>query len=273
MKLTHDAMLVSLRISAWSGRQYDRKASNQVAIHHDASANAGRYNKRLLPKSAFATITATMSAARTDHYANTLPWDDQGNRLLPVANYDHYTALFDQYRETIIRNRTRFIEDYDLNIAQAQLELGRLYNPDEYPTKEALQAKFDIKYRVLPVPDADHFIAKLAVDDTERVKLDIESQIQERLGQAVTDLYHRLAESVEHVSERLTTDDQGKPLIFRNSMIDNIRDLVDIVPRLNIFQDPGPCTSVRRSENTHSQRRSQRTPTIRVLQPRHPHAG
>ncbi len=43
---------------------------------------------------------------------------------------------------------------------------------------------------------------------------------------------------MEHVSERLTTDDQGKPLIFRNSMIDNIRDLVDIVPRLNIFQDP-----------------------------------
>ncbi len=152
MKLTHDAMLVSLRISAWSGRQYDHKASNQVAIHHDASANAGRYNKRLLPKSAFATITATMSAARTDHYANTLPWDDQGNRLLPVANYDHYTALFDQYRETIIRNRTRFIEDYDLNIAQAQLELGRLYNPDEYPTKEALQANSTSNTGFYPSP-------------------------------------------------------------------------------------------------------------------------
>ena len=45
MNLTHDAMLVSLRISAWSGRQYDRKASNHVAVHHEASASAGRYNK------------------------------------------------------------------------------------------------------------------------------------------------------------------------------------------------------------------------------------
>ena len=50
MNLTHDAMLVSLRITAWSGRLYDRQASNHVAAQHDASASAGRYNKRLLPK-------------------------------------------------------------------------------------------------------------------------------------------------------------------------------------------------------------------------------
>ena len=42
MNLTHDAMLVSLRITAWSGRLYDRQASNHVAAHHDASASAGQ---------------------------------------------------------------------------------------------------------------------------------------------------------------------------------------------------------------------------------------
>ena len=86
MNLTHDAMLVSLRINSWSGRLYDRQASQQVAIHHDADTSAGRYNKRLLPKQAFAALAATMSNARTSHYANTLPWDDQGGRLLTVAN-------------------------------------------------------------------------------------------------------------------------------------------------------------------------------------------
>ena len=70
MNLTHDAMLVSLRISAWSGRLYDRQASNHVAAHHDAAASAGRYNKRLLPKAAFAALTATMSESRSQHYSN-----------------------------------------------------------------------------------------------------------------------------------------------------------------------------------------------------------
>ena len=237
MNLTHDAMLVSLRIAAWSGRLYDRQASNHVAAHHDAAASAGRYNKRLLPKAAFAALTATMSKARTSHYEGSLPWDDQGCRLLTVANYEHYTALLDGLCERMVRERARFIEDYDDNIDQARLDLGKLFRIEDYPSKEALQGKFGIRYRIIPVPDADHFMAKLASDDTERLKRDIERQIEERLHDAVGDLYRRLGEAVERVSERLHEDENGKPLVFRDSMIENIRGLVDVVPRLNIFGD------------------------------------
>ena len=237
MNLTHDAMLVSLRIAAWSGRLYDRQASTHVAVHHEASTAAGRYNKCLLPKTAFAAVASTMSAARTAHYAQTLPWDDQGSRLLPVANYERYTELMDGLRERMIRERARFIEDYEDNIDKARLDLGKLFRIAEYPSKEDLHGKFGMRYRIIPVPDADHFMAKLASDDTDRVKRDIESQIEERLHDAVGDLYRRLGEAVERVSERLREDDEGKPLVFRDSMIGNIRELVDIVPRLNIFGD------------------------------------
>ena len=237
MNLTHDAMLVSLRITAWSGRLYDRQASNHVAAHHDASASAGRYNKRLLPKAAFAALTATISKIRSTHYEQTLPWDDQGSRLLTVANYERYTELVDGLRERIVRERARFIEDYDDNIDQARLDLGKLFRIEDYPSKEALQDRFGIRYRIVPVPDADHFMAKLASDDTARVRRDIEHQIEERLHDAVGDLYRRLGEAVERVSERLQEGEDGKPLVFRNSMIENIRDLVDVVPRLNIFGD------------------------------------
>ena len=138
MDLTHDAMLVALHISAWSGRLYDREASNQVAAHNDASSTAGRYNKRLLPKAAFAALTATMSATRTTHYENSLPWDDKGARLLTVANYDRYTGLIDGLRERMIRERARFIEDYDDNVDQARLDLGKLFRISDYPSKEQL---------------------------------------------------------------------------------------------------------------------------------------
>ena len=237
MNLTHDAMLVSLRIAAWSGRLYDRQASNHVAAHHDASAGAGRYNKRLLPKAAFAALTSTISKIRSTHYEQTLPWDDQGSRLLTVANYERYTELLESLRERMVRERARFIEDYDDNVDQARLDLGRLFRIEDYPSKEALHGKFGIRYRIVPVPDADHFMAQLASDDTARVKRDIERQIEERLHEAVGDLYRRLGEAVERVSERLQEGDDGKPLVFRNSMIGNIRDLVDVVPRLNIFGD------------------------------------
>ena len=178
-----------------------------------------------------------MSEARTKHYANSLPWDDKGARLLTVANYEHYTELMDGLRERVVRQRARFIEDYDEYVDQARLDLGRLFRIEDYPSKEDLQGKFAIRYRIAPVPDADHFIAKLASDDTERVKRDIERHIEAQLHDAVGDLYRRLGEAVERVSERLQEDPEGKPLVFRNSMISNIRDLVDVVPRLNIFGD------------------------------------
>ena len=177
MNLTHDAMLVSLRINSWSGRLYDRQASQQVAIHHDADTNAGRYNKRLLSKQAFAALAATMSNARTSHYANTLPWDDQGGRLLTVAKYERYTAALDTLIERVVRERARFIEDYDDFVDQARLDLGRLFRMEDYPGTEALQGKFAIRYRIVPVPDARHFMADLAQGETERVRRDIEQQV------------------------------------------------------------------------------------------------
>ena len=237
MNLTDDAMLVSLRINAWSGRCYDREASDHVAAAHDASASAGRYNKLLLPKSAFADLTAVVSEARATHDKQTLPWDDRGARLLTVDNYDRYTELLDGICERMIRARARFIEDYDGNVDRARLDLGKLFRIEDYPSREALTGKFSVRYRITPVPDADHFMARLAREDTERVKRDIEAHNAERLGEAVTDLYRRLGEAVDRVSERLREDDEGKPLVFRDSMIENIRELVDVVPRLNIFGD------------------------------------
>ena len=237
MDLKRDAMLVSLRIGAWSGRLYDREASDHVAVHHDASTSAGRYNKRLLPRAALAALNATMSETRTRHYANTLAWDDKGSRLLTVANYEQYTGIMDGLRERLVRGRARFIEDYDGYVEQARLDLGKLFRIEEYPSKEDLRDRFSIRYRITPAPDADHFIARLATDDTDRVKRDIERHIEEQLHDAVGDLYRRLAEAVERVSERLNEDGDGKSLVFRDTMISNIRDLVDVVPRLNIFGD------------------------------------
>ncbi|MCY4489674.1 MAG: hypothetical protein OXF11_21545 [Deltaproteobacteria bacterium] len=237
MDLNRDAMLVGLRIRAWSGRLYDREASDHVAAHHDASSSAGRYNKRLLPKAALAALNATMNETRIQHYAQSLPWDDKGSRLLTVDNYEHYTGIMDALRERLVRQRARFIEDYDDYVEQARLDLGKLFRIGEYPSKEDLRDRFSIRYRIAPVPDADHFIAKLASDDTDRVKRDIKSHIEEQLHDAVGDLYRRLAEAVERVSERLNEDGDGKPLVFRDTMISNIRDLVDVVPRLNIFGD------------------------------------
>ncbi|WP_428097912.1 hypothetical protein [Candidatus Rariloculus sp.] len=237
MNLTHDAMLVTLRIHGWSGHRYDRSASQYVAVHHDAATTAGRYNKRLLPKAALAALNATLNEARKTHYHHTLPWDDVGARLLPVANYERYTAALDNLIERMLTERSRFIADYDYQVEQARLDLGRLFRADDYPSRDELRGRFSAHYRIVPVPDSGHFLAELGNGASERVRRDIEQHVRERLNGALGDLYRRLGEAVGHVCERLTEDENGRAKVFRDSLIENLRELVDTVPRLNLFGD------------------------------------
>ncbi len=237
MNLIHDAMLVTFSLHGWSARRHDPKASQYVAVHHDAAATAGRYNKRLLPKAALAALNATQNQARKTHYTHTLPWDDAGARLLPVANYERYTHALDELIERIFTERERFLSEYDEHVERARLDLGRLFQLDDYPTREELRVRYSARYRIEPVPDSGHFLADLGAGENARVRRDIEHQVSLRLNGALGDLYRRLGEAVGHVCERLSEDQNGKPKVFRDSLIENLRELVDIVPRLNLFGD------------------------------------
>src|SRR5215470_247730 len=92
--LSSRAMLCSLSISMWSARKHDPDASEEIAVRHGAHADAGRYHKVLLPKEALAEIQKIVSEARQEHYFMTLPWDDDGYRVLPAAAYmDHVEKM------------------------------------------------------------------------------------------------------------------------------------------------------------------------------------
>ena len=160
------------------------------------------------PKAAFAALTATMSKARSSHYEQTLPWDDQGSRMLTVSNYEHYMALLDGLRERMVRERARFIEDYEDNIDQARLDLGKLFRIEDYPSKEALQGKFGIRYRITSPRCRTPTISwrsspvttptgSSATSSTRSRNACTSGSVIAKAGLAVGDLYRRLGEAVE----------------------------------------------------------------------------
>ncbi len=87
-------MLCGLRISGWSARKLDRKVTDETNHAHGAASDAGRYNKALLAKDALAAVVTAANAARTFHYARTLPWLDDGARILPAAAYADFAPAF-----------------------------------------------------------------------------------------------------------------------------------------------------------------------------------
>src|SRR5262249_60799329 len=89
--LSSKAMLCTVSISAWSGYKYDREASEEIAEIHGADKDSGRFNKRLVPRKELEEITKLIGRARRDHEFVTLPWSDNGYRVLPAAAYMDHT--------------------------------------------------------------------------------------------------------------------------------------------------------------------------------------
>ena len=95
--ITEQAMLAAVHISIWTAVKHDRKVSRDVADQHGAHQGAGRYNKQLLRGADKLDELRTLAGQIRQHfYKITLPWSDEGFRLLP-ANF--YFDLMARMRE------------------------------------------------------------------------------------------------------------------------------------------------------------------------------
>ena len=177
--LSSKAMLCTVSISAWSGYKYDREASEQIAEIHNAEKDSGRFNKRLVPRKELEEITKIIGSARRDHEFVTLPWSDNGYRVLPAAAYMDHTntmrAHATEFQAGVSRLASRFEE-----LVTNQRRLGTLFKVEDYPgmrdeagrlrfvAPEELRARFSFETKVLPLPDADDFRVSIGDQDRER---------------------------------------------------------------------------------------------------------
>lgn len=230
--LQEKSMIVTLNIAQWSARKHDRSVSREVEANHQAH-NAGRYNKILAAKSYIQKIQKAAGKARSFHYENTLPWGENGERLLPSKNYFTYSSKMMELKAEFEKATDHFIGNYPAVIADAKIRLNGMFREADYPDAGQIADKFRFKVSFSNVPETD-FRVKLSEKEKAALKASAEQAVQERLDGAVKDTWQRIKEAVKAVSERLT----NKDAIFRDSLFENIGDLVTLLPKLNITNDP-----------------------------------
>lgn len=232
------AVLVSLRLTGWTARTGDEAATQDVIARASAASGVARVMKQLVAKTEVSTLQKNTTRVRRAHYELTLPWDDGGKRLLPIDLHDRYQKTMDELIDKRARSLKRFLSRYTQAKEKAREELGKLYDEDDYPTREEIQDKFQAVYEFTPVPSSGHFIADMADADAKKIKDSIDAGVKARVDGAVTDVYRRLGEAIQNVAEKLAPDDEGKPKIFRDSLLTNLKDLLDLMGPLNVAKDP-----------------------------------
>lgn len=231
--LNSKAMLVSLTISQWTARKFDKKVTEEVRSTHNAG-DAGRYNKLLIANEAIKEVTKATSEARVFHYTNTLPWTDDGARILPAANYLSYCEGMRKCKAQFERAVAKFLSNYDGLKEEARVRLNTMFNEADYPDEKAIRRKYDLRTSVLPLPSASDFRVDLQEEEVEEIQRNIEERMQNAQNKAMRDLFFRLKEALDRMVERLSDPEN----VFRDSLVGNLVELVNLLPRLNLTDDP-----------------------------------
>jgi hypothetical protein len=241
-KLNEKAMLVSLSIRQWTATKYDRKVSAEVASAHNTTLDAGRYNKALIAKDAIQTVQKIVGECRTYHYFATLPWQDNGARILPGAMFAEYSAKMREYRAKFDSAAADFIRNYPDLVTDARRRLNGLFDAADYPVN--ISDRFAFGVGILPLPDEADFRVNLSDAEIDAIRADIAQTVTGAQNAAVADIWTRLYDTVKHMIDRLEARKaDGGAAIFRDSLITNLIELCDVLPRLNITADPALDTA------------------------------
>jgi hypothetical protein len=247
--LSERAMLTALHISSYSGNMFDQEATEEFNESFKADRKkAGRYNKKLVAPEFLAGISAAHNAARKTHRTLTLPWEDDGTRILTTKGYMKYTELMKEHRLRVQDEREKFIKTRDEFVAEGRVRLGDLFDEKDYPSTEELKTKFDFDVEIKPVPESSDFRAQVSNEQMSTIVKDIQRRADDRVKDAINDVFERVLVHVQHMRDKLhdyvpaqkgkngRTHTKGEGRIH-DTLVYNIHELAEIMPILNITND------------------------------------
>ena len=224
-------LIATLSISKWVAKKYDPKATKAVEQKYHTGTNVGQFQKELVDNEAIKSIEKIANKMRIFHNENTLPWGNNGERLIPVEHYLDYLKKIEKMQTEFNKEVKKFIADYPNLKEKARQSLNGLFNEKDYPAN--IENKFGVRIHAVQIPDTDDIRIDLPDDEVAKIREDIAETVTSRLADAVDDIWTRLQSVLKRVTETLNTDKA-----FKNTIMTNITDLLKIVPKLNIYNDP-----------------------------------
>ena len=233
--LASSAMLVEVNISHWAGRKKDKRASIDVTSANHADSGVASVNKKLLANSdTLRAIQTHVTAARNLHTNMTMPWSNSGLRLLPTAQYFKYSQAMSQMQNEFDSLVTDFLTAYNDEVIDVQLKLGDLFSHDDYPTVETLERKFAFRTNYMPLPDAGDFRVDIGNDALREVQETYADFYTKQYNTAMNDVWTRLHKALTSMSERLDYGSKEDKKIFRDSLVGNVNDMIELLRVCNV---------------------------------------
>lgn len=164
--------------------------------------------------------------------------DVRGERLIKTSSYmdikTHLQTLNKKYWEAA----EKFVDGYDDMVEKEKERLKGLADNIDYPTKSEVERrfKFDIWYEGIPDGDEilDKYGLKLSSIEADNLAKQVKARTEKTVKNAMTEAWRVVFKQVHDMAVKLANED----VKFRSTLISNIRDLVQLIPHLNMVDDP-----------------------------------
>jgi hypothetical protein len=232
--IARTALLASLRVSQWTARKFDRNISAELNNDKKAQHDVLRVNKLLISADALKPLQSFVGSVRTEYYRVTLPWGDDGERLLPWMSYNDFNQFMDDQYPVFDKHVQDLVDRYRDEVRAAAHRMGDAFNIAEFPRPSDVAAKFAMSFSVRPIPTAEDFRIDLSEEMREHLAAQVRADLDRQTKQVMGHIWQQIGEMIDEVHTRLADPDAR----FRRGLLDNFVELVSDLDKLNIGNDP-----------------------------------
>ncbi len=216
-------------------------ATRKIQSAHVEKMGAGsewlNANKKLVDPKALRPLSNVVCNAKNYLAKVSLPFPIQAMVFVPKEminsidyNLNQYKGEFDDAVET-------FKAAYPYLRENAIIHLGELFNESDYPVDVSSRFSFSWRFLTLNVPNGNTRL--LAPEVYEREKQKFVETMDEARQMGIEALRIEFAGYVKKLTDRLNTNPDGKPRIFKNGTVNNFYDFFETFKQRNIFEDQG----------------------------------
>lgn len=215
-----------------------RKLATSAVDTNDIDPALIRISKEILQSNELKAVAEHDTAVRTFIQARALPSPFKGKGILLLP-----TRLIEpvmQHIDAAQTQRTALIESfmlaYDRCKTEAQGKLGSAFDETDYPSHEAVRQTFFFEVQMWEL-SAPGKLKSVSKELYERELVKMQNMWTEASATVTGVLLDEFRKMTSHMVERLTPSTDGKAKIFRESVVTNMLQWMDLFKSRNLTND------------------------------------
>jgi len=179
----------------------------------------------------FKAVTAVKNQTVEYWRSVSLPFPEPGLRLIQQERIDEFQERLTGFKHALDAAVSDLDQHFGALKAAARARLGRLFNSNDYPA--TLIGLFDVTWDY-PSVQAPEYLRELNPTLYREECQRVQARFDEAVRLAESAFVGELAKLVSHLTERLAGQEDGKPKVFRDSAIGNLREFFTQFQSLNV---------------------------------------